>query len=217
MEMAPRWNNVIFEVVGFPRVAAEVDDDFRGTFEQLRSALDASGVVGLWDWDIVRRTARYDRGAAELLALDPDLAGQDIFGEAAMCGIHSDDREWLRTELMRALNGGGLFLSEYRVVTPRDETRWILSRGRIYQDVHGRPVRAKGILIDITESREECRGYVALMGERGQHPLDRAASLLLEARKAIDDAGSLVQNQVRVVLDLALFEVGTQLARRSRH
>jgi hypothetical protein len=198
-------------------VAAEVDDDRCGAFEDLRSALDASGVVGTWDWDIVRRTARYDRGAAELLALDGELAGEHIHGESAMVGVHPEDREWLRTELFRALQGGGLFLAEYRVITLGRDIRWLLSRGRIYQDPHGRPIRSKGILIDITESRDGGDGYLARTTAHGQHPLDRAASHLLDARKAIDEAGSEVQSHLRVVIDLALFEIGTHLARRSRH
>lgn len=198
-------------------MTAQVDDDVRGSFEQLCSALDASGVVGTWDWDIVRRIARYDRGAAELLALDADLAGIDLYGDTAMIGIHADDREWLRTEQMRAVQGGGRFLAEYRVVTPTRGTRWLLSRGRVYQDVHGRPVRCKGILIDITDSRDSSEGYITRASERGEHPLDRAASLLLDARKAVEEAGSEAGSHVRTILDLALFEVGSQLARRSRH
>lgn len=198
-------------------MAAELDDDRGGALEELRSALDASGVVGTWDWDIVRRVARYDRGAAELLALDGELAGEFLHGDSAMIGVHPDDREWLRTEMFRALQGGGLFLAEYRVVTLGQDTRWLLSRGRIYHDPHGRPIRSKGILIDITESREDGAGYIAHTNARHQHPLDRAASYLLDARKAIDEAGSEVQSHLRVVLDLALFEVGTQLARRARH
>lgn len=202
-------------------MGAQRDVDIHGSIERLRSVLDASGVVGTWDWDIVRRIARYDRGAAELLAHNPDLAGQDIFGEAAMCGVHPDDKEWLRTELLRSPQGGGIFLAEYRVITIDEQTRWLFSRGRIFQDMHGRPVRSTGILIDITEGRnggrDANRGYVTLPAERHQQPLDRAASLLLDARKAIDEAGSEAQSQIRVLLDLALFEVGTQLARRSRH
>ena len=198
-------------------MSAQAKDEFGGIPEQLQSALDASGVVGAWDWDLVRRIARYDRGAAELLALDPNLAGRDIRGDMAMVGIHPDDRAWLRSEVERAAGVGGVFLSEYRVVSARGEVRWLLSRGRIYQDPHGRPVRSKGILIDITESRDESRGYVTMPKERVQHPLDRAASLMLEARKALDEAGVDVPAHVRVALDLALFEVGTQIARRSRH
>ncbi len=132
-----------------------VETEFYESYEGLRSALDASGVVGVWDWDIVRRTARYDRGAAFLLALDPGLAGQSLHGDTAMVGIHPEDREWLKTGYQRALHGGGLFLSEYRVILPSMGTRWLLSRGRIYQDELGRPVRCKGILIDITDTLED--------------------------------------------------------------
>ncbi|MCJ2024612.1 MULTISPECIES: PAS domain-containing protein [unclassified Methylobacterium] len=198
-------------------MATEVDNDCRESFEDLRSALDASGVVGTWDWDIVRRTARYDRGAANLLALDPDLAGQPLQGEAGMVGIHPDDREWLVQALWRALANGRLFLAEYRVVTADRGIRWILSRGRIYQDDVGRPVRSKGIIIDITETREEGNGFFTETDAQGRHALDRAAASLLDARKAIDELGDDADNHLRVILDLALFEVGTHLARRARH
>lgn len=198
-------------------MATEVDNDRCEAFEDLRSALDASGVVGTWDWDIVRRTARYDRGAADLLALDPDLAGQPLHGDAGMAGIHPDDREWLAQSVKRALATGRLFVAEYRVVTADRGIRWILSRGRIYQDDVGRPVRSKGIIIDITESREEGRGFFSETGPRERNALDRAAALLLDARKAIDELGGEAESHLRVILDLALFEVGTHLARRARH
>lgn len=198
-------------------MAAGGKTEFLESYEGLRSALDASGVVGLWDWDIVRRTACYDRGAAILLALDPDLAGQPLHGDTAMAGIHPEDRGWLRAEVQRAIHGGGIFLAEYRVVQPGRGTRWLLSRGRIYQDELGRPVRCKGILIDITEAREDSGGYIARTEARSAHSLDRAAAHLLDARKAIDEAGGAGQSHLRVVLDLALFEVGSHLARRARH
>ncbi len=198
-------------------MATGVDDDRRESFEDLRSALDASGVVGTWDWDLVRRTARYDRGAADLLALDPDLAGQPLHGEAGMVGIHPDDREWLVQALKRALATGRLFVAEYRVITVDRGIRWILSRGRIYQDDVGRPVRSKGIIIDITESRDEGHGFFTRTGPHGRHALDRAAASLLDACKAIDGLGGETERHLRVILDLALFEVGTHLARRARH
>ena len=198
-------------------MATGVDDDCRESFEDLRSALDASGVVGTWDWDIVRRTARYDRGAADLLALDADLAGQPLYGDTAMVGIHPDDREWLVKALMEALANGRLFLAEYRVITATRGIRWILSRGRVYQDDLGRPVRSKGIIIDITESREEGNGFFTETDARGRHAFDRAAASLLDARKAIDELGGEAQSHLRVILDLALFEIGTHLARRARH
>ena len=133
-------------------------DGFYEPLEDLRAALDASGVVGTWDWDVVRLTARYDQGAAALLAGDPSLAGQSLHFDAATAGIHPEDMGWLDAETKRAIAAGGLILAEFRVVTQSRGTRWLLARGRVYQDPHGRPVRCKGIIIDITESREEARG-----------------------------------------------------------
>lgn len=198
-------------------MAVWLDDDCNASSDDLRSALEASGVVGTWDWDIVSRRALYDRGAARLLALDPELAGQHLYGEAAMVGIHPDDRQWLVEELDRVLAGGGLFVAEYRVVTRQHSTRWLLSRGRIYQDNYGRPIRSKGVIIDITESHEDSEGFLASPVSRGRKPFERAASALLDARRALDELGAEMPSHLRVVLDLALFEVGTHLAKDERH
>lgn len=194
-----------------------LDDECRGPLAALRSALDASGMVGTWDWNCVQRTARYDRGAAELLAHDGALAERTLHADAATVGIHPEDRKWLLGETQRAVEAGGLFLAEYRVVTQAGAIRWLLSRGRVYQDDVGRPVRATGILFDITESRDGSSGYLARTGGRDQHPLDRAASLLLDAQAEVDRFGGEGRRHLRIILDLALFEVGSQLAKRARH
>lgn len=198
-------------------MATVVDGDSLESFDDLRSALDASGVVGTWDWDMVLRCARYDRGAANLLALDPERAGRSLHAEEAMIGIHPDDRVWLFEAVKRSRAGRGLFVAEYRVVSPDRGIRWILSRGRVYYDQRGRPVRSKGVLIDITESREESGGFFAEADTEARTPLDRAAASLLDARKALDEAAGEASNHLRLILDLALFEVGAHLARRARH
>ena len=188
-------------------------DGFYEPLEDLRAALDASGVVGTWDWDVVRRTARYDQGAALLLAGDPDLAGQPLPFDAATAGIHPEDRGWLNAETKRAIAAGGLILAEYRVVTADRGTRWLLSRGRVYRDPHGRPVRCKGILIDITESRDETRGYLARTDLSGDDPASRAAACCLEARHLLTEHAP---SRLRLLLDLILFEIGRHLAQRSQ-
>lgn len=196
----------------------DTSDEFYGPLEDLRAALDASGVVGTWDWDCVRHTARYDRGAAELLADDPDLAGQTLHADAATAGIHPEDKGWMTVETTRAIAAGGLILSEYRVVSRTRGTRWLLSRGRVYQDQHGRPVRCKGILIDITDSRQETldegRGYIAQAGLHREDPLNRAAACCLEARGLIEVERE--PSELRLLLDMALYEIGLRLARRTR-
>lgn len=188
-------------------------DGFYEPLEDLRAALDASGVVGTWDWDVVRQTARYDAGAAKLLAGDPDLAGQPLHVDAATAGIHPEDMGWLSAEAKRAIAAGGLILAECRVVTQNRGTRCLLARGRVYQDPHGRPVGCKGILIDITESREETHGYLARSGLSSEDPTSRAAACCLEARDLLDEQAC---SRMRLLLDLTLFEIGRHLARRAQ-
>lgn len=191
-------------------------DGFSEPLAGLHAALTASGVVGTWDWDIARREVRYDAGAARLLAGDAGLAAVPLRGSAAVSGVHPDDVDWLREEMAATLRAGGLVVGEYRVVVD-GEIRWLLMRGRIYQDALGRPVRSHGLLIDITETREEAceetRGYVARTAPAAEDPFDRAAGLLIEAREAIGEAGA--PPSLRLILDMALLEVGRAIARRS--
>lgn len=181
----------------------------------LHAALDASGVVGTWDWDPVSHRVRYDRGAAALLAGDAALAGRDLGFAEAMAGIHPDDRPWLTAEVGRAMRTGGLVLAEYRAGILTGRPRWVLSRGRVFQDQHGRAVRSTGILIDITEGRTADAGYVvgAPISEEPaslEAPLLRAADLCIALRTVLDGDGSSVLN---ALVDRLLLQFGCEIAR----
>lgn len=181
----------------------------------LHAALDASGVVGTWDWDPVSHRVRYDRGAAELLAGDAALAGRDLAFPEAMAGIHPDDRPWLTSEVARAMRTGGLVLSEYRAGILSGNPRWVLSRGRVFHDPHGRPIRSTGILIDITEGRASEAGYVvgaaALSSDLPEEPaLLRAADLCIALRAELGGDGS---EALRGMVDRLLFQFGREIAR----
>lgn len=175
----------------------------------LMAALDASGVVGAWDWDHVAHAAVYDRGAAALLAGDADLAGQPLGGMTAMRRVHPDDCAALAEETIRATQVGGLFLSEYRVLLGDGGVRWLLSRGRTYLGETGRPLRSRGILIDITEGRDDGQLYVTRATAGMEHPIETAADHLIGAREALEGIATF---RLRAALDVALLEVGKMIA-----
>src|ERR1019366_8771469 len=56
-------------------------------------------------------------------------------------------------EVRRALESGGDYARDYRVVLPDGNQRWVVARGRVYPDAHGKPCRMLGTAIDITQRK----------------------------------------------------------------
>ncbi len=180
--------------------------------DRLRAALDASCVVGTWAWDIVRGTMMYDAGAAQLLTGDPSLADTAISGPETMAAVHPDDHPWLLDHVQRAVRAGGLVLAEYRVVARNGTVRWLLSRGRTFQDPVGRPLRAGGILIDITEMRAGGDRPFLCSEASPIDPLDRAADLAIALKRTLGDSASA---EIRAATDMLLMTLGRAIARAS--
>ena len=189
-------------------------DHFSEPVDRLHAALDASCVVGTWDWDITRGSMIYDAGAARLLTGDAALADQEIYGMATISAVHPADHEWLVEHVGRAVRAGGLMLAEYRVVAEDGTVRWMLSRGRTYHDPVGHPVRARGIIIDITEMHGTSERYVVTNSMMLEDPLDRAADMAITLKKALGDSAPA---EVRASVDLLLFSLGRAIARGSGH
>lgn len=185
-------------------------DGFHQDLAHLRASLDASYVVGTWDWDHVRGVVVYDAGAARLLTGDPDLADREISGTVAATSVHPADQEWLAEHMKRAAKAGGLVLAEYRVVAKDGAVRWLLNRGRSHLDDVGRPVRSRGILIDITEIRDGGERYVLNEAPEAEDPLIRAAELALSLKQTL---GADAPSDVQLAADLLLFSLGRALGR----
>ncbi|MDP3287849.1 MAG: PAS domain-containing protein, partial [Methyloversatilis sp.] len=104
-------------------------------------------------WSIDLRTQR-------LVYLNP--AAVNIYGvpaEAFLDGridwldmVHPDDRERMRHSLKDVSKVGSL-ASEYRIVRPDGEVRWIHDRARVVCNESGARVRVDGIARDVTEHK----------------------------------------------------------------
>jgi C4-dicarboxylate-specific signal transduction histidine kinase len=68
--------------------------------------------------------------------------------------IHPDDRERVEGGIRRVMADRSDYVAEYRVVLPDGTQRWIVARGRIYQDSHGKPARMMGAAVDITNRKQ---------------------------------------------------------------
>jgi PAS domain S-box-containing protein len=67
---------------------------------------------------------------------------------------HPEDRPKVVDGFQQTLKDGtDYYESEYRIVRPDGQLRWILGRGRVVRDALGRPVRYFGVDIDITNRK----------------------------------------------------------------
>ncbi len=119
-----------------------------------RRALLASSYVGAWDWDVAADRVVTDERFAAMFGIDPDQAMTGAPIQVFTDAIDPRDRDRVAADIARAMEGDGVFLSEYRVVTTDRERRWVLARGQVYFARDGAPERFPGVALDITERKQ---------------------------------------------------------------
>jgi len=104
-----------------------------------------------WELDVrrnlTRRSLRHDKlfGYEEML---PSWGYDDFLAH-----IHPEDRDRVHAAYQRALTGDGDYNVELRTIWPDGTVHWLWSRGRFVLDARGSPVRAAGVMADITERK----------------------------------------------------------------
>lgn len=120
----------------------------RESEERLRLALEAAD-EGLWDWDLATDACYYSPGYYTMLGYPPDAMARHVHTAQEL--LHPDDvGVVLRgNDLLR---DPGHFVLRFRMRGADGGYRWIESHGKTVQrDAAGRPLRAVGTHIDITE------------------------------------------------------------------
>lgn len=102
--------------------------------------------IGLWEWDVVRSRGTWN---AQMYALFGREHGVDP--RQWIEAVHPADRASARHHLAKALHGRDSFESQFRIVLPNGEVRWIASRGNVERDPRGAPLRMIGVNWDMTD------------------------------------------------------------------
>lgn len=143
----------------------EAEERARLSEERLQLALDASQTVGTWVWDIPNDRAFPDVQTARLFALDPERAAMGVPASVFFAPVHPEDRPEAECKIASALEIGGEFELEYRLVSPDGQLRWISERGRVEHGADGKPLRALGVSIDISKMKELQTAHELLANE----------------------------------------------------
>lgn len=126
---------------------------------QLQLALDASGGIGTWDWNLVTDEVRADSRFARIFGVPEAEAAAGAPLARFTRHIHPDDKPAVEAHIRDAIERRGELHAEYRIRQPDGTDLWLAARGAVQADAFGRPVRLPGVVVDITDLKrtEEAR------------------------------------------------------------
>jgi len=141
---------VLAQIFASALARKHADQSLRESEERMTLAAKATG-VGVWVWDIPSNKVWGSERWLVLYGFAPDTT---VTFEQVIQRIHPDDRRMVEDEVRRARADRADYMGDFRVVLPDGTERWIVARGRMYQDSHGKPARMLGTAIDITYRKQ---------------------------------------------------------------
>jgi PAS domain S-box-containing protein len=153
--------------------------ELRASRERLAEA-ERVGGLGSWEEDLTTGRVTYSDG---MLALYGISAGQFAGTVAASNALmYPEDRDLFRIQFKQAVDERSSFLIDYRVIRADGRVRTLRSRGDIVVDDDGQPVRAIGIVQDITDAKLTQAALQSTSAELGR----RASELQQLAQRSAD-------------------------------
>lgn len=214
----------------------ETESALRENEARLRLATQ-TGLIGVWDWDIVPNKLTWDSSMYALYGIrEEDFGGAY---DAWTRTLHPDDREHVEREIQAALRGEQQYGPEFRIIRPDGMVRYLKATSRTTYSQAGQALRMIGTNIDITarkhseealrEARDEADRanraksvFLASMSHELRTPLNAIlgfaqllqmdiAELPSSARTSVETIVSSAHHLLRMIsdiLDLARIEAG---------
>lgn len=138
---------------------AEIEREVEQRTAELREANERMmlavrvGGLGIWDYDLVRDVMTCDDQWYRIMGRDPARPISRIAEFRKL--IHPEDVDRateVRETARRLAEDQQDYVMLFRIYRPDGEIRWLRSAARIIDDREGRPQRAVGFVVDITES-----------------------------------------------------------------
>jgi PAS domain S-box-containing protein len=126
------------------------EEALRTSEERLQLALDAAQ-LGFWNWDITTGEIVWSQKCHALYGVPPDT---QMNYERFLQAVHPEDRERIDAALRRAVEERTSYDEQKRTIWPDGSIHWTASRGQVYFDATGQPIRMTGVAFDISKWKE---------------------------------------------------------------
>lgn len=149
------------------RQLAESESRLRESEQRVQLAAQAAG-LGFWTQHLDSGDSWFADTSNKLLGVAP---GEQIRRDTLLSRIHPDDHGVFEEARNAAIQGGGDYACEFRLMHPDGRMRWIAARGRVESAPSGAARCIRGVLLDVTERRQA--------EERFRAVIDSAATAML--------------------------------------
>jgi PAS domain S-box-containing protein len=122
----------------------------RASDERLRAAAEA-GQIGVWEWDLQTNCLVWDERMHQIYRVAP-TADAD-YRDVLRLRIHPNDLARVEDELAVCVGQASRFKSEFRIIWPSGEERYIKADAGVLRGTDGEALRVVGINLDITEMK----------------------------------------------------------------
>ncbi len=118
---------------------------------RLDFALETPG-IGVWDYDIVTGELFWDERMHDIYHIKANNFSGDY--KAWTSRVHPDDLEVSDKLINASVETGEDFVTEFRIIWPNGQERWVAAHGRIVKGDSNNPVRMIGTNVDITTRKQ---------------------------------------------------------------
>jgi two-component system, LuxR family, sensor kinase FixL len=118
----------------------------RESEERMKLAASAAD-LGMWEWDFASRTIWVEGRGRERIGVGDE--GDSDYGRF-MRTVHPEDRDGVAQALAKAIAGDGIYEHVHRRVLSDGQVRWIAARARVEFDAAHKPLKMRGVGLDIT-------------------------------------------------------------------
>ena len=125
-----------------------------GLVERQQFMLDQAqrvGRIGNWSWNVAKNEVFWSDEAYRLFGVEKGDA--TLRGKGYLKFIHDEDRAHVEATLEDAMQRGGRYQSDFRLLRSGFDQRWVHSEGFVELSQDRKPVRVFGIFQDVTASR----------------------------------------------------------------